>query len=322
MEFYLREGKLIPKKAWEEEITKFREETGNVQLAFEDLKEHWLAAFERAILLRVEDARRLGSPIGVLFSGGVDSTFVCHVLWKNAIPFTCYTIGFKDPKTKEPEDIIEARKVAAAYGWQHKERVLDLEELRPIVEETSRMLGDAANPVSVGVGTVIVAAAQLAAQDKCKTFFGGLGSEEIFAGYHRHGKAHARGAGQLDDEAWRGLSAMYERDLVRDSRIAAALGIRVHTPFLEPTVIIYAMRMLEEAKIKSGVKKYVLRKMAEAWGMPHDYAFRPRRAAQYGSRLHKTIDRLASRAGMTQDDYIQSLFRSKIAPSRSPAKPL
>ena len=103
---------------------------------------------------------------------------------------------------------------------------------------------------------------------------------------------------------------MYERDLVRDARIGAALGIRVPTPFMDPAVIRVAMLMPAAMKINAGVKKYILRIMATEYGLLEEFAFRPKRAAQYGSRTHKAISRLAKKAGLSEDEYIGSIQRN------------
>ena len=115
--------------------------------------------------------------------------------------------------------------------------ILDTKDLQEAIMQTDRMLEDS-NPVSATIGAVIVAAANVAREDGITHFFGGLGSEEVFAGYKRH-----RTAADLEHECWRGFEKMYDRDLVRDCMIAGQLGIIVHTPFLDEKCIILALRL-------------------------------------------------------------------------------
>lgn len=294
MEWYMRDGALIDSTAWSARIDALNESSASGD---------WMAAFEQAVLSRA--AQQTGR-IGVLFSGGVDSTLIAFILHKHDIPLICYTVGFHDAGTKEPEDVIEARRIAQQYGWEHRCAVLDLEELEPVVAETARILGDAANPITVGVGAVIVAGARLAAADGVTVLFSGLGSEEIFAGYDRHGKAD-----DVQAECWRGLYGMRERDLIRDTRIASALGISIPTPFLDPGVLAIGMRLPASQKIVEGQKKHILRAMAVAYGLPEEFAFRPKRAAQYGSRVDGALERLARRHGSSKKGYVSSLARPK-----------
>jgi asparagine synthase (glutamine-hydrolysing) len=284
MELYLENG-LISAEEWREVVTRLRAEAAPDRT-------QWMAVFERAVLDRARDGR-----VGVLFSGGVDSTLIAFVLHRNGIPFICYTVGFQDEGTKQPEDVIEARRIAERYGWDCRVQVLNLEETERIIVRTIGILGDAANPITVGVGAVVVAAADAALEDGVTMLFSGLGSEEIFAGYERHGKAV-----DVQEECWDGLVCMRERDLIRDTRIAAAMGVGIATPFLDLQVL--RTGMLLEPKIKDGVKKYVLREMAVEYGLPHEFAFRPKRAAQYGSRIDGALERLARRQGLSKKEYV------------------
>ncbi|HEX2557020.1 MAG TPA: asparagine synthase C-terminal domain-containing protein, partial [Nitrososphaera sp.] len=276
MELYLEQGQLVSREAWEEIVGKLKRTNS---LSLEVLKHTWMQAFEQAVLTRAKHSKS----IGVLFSGGVDSTIISFVLSKHKIPFCCYTVGFKDPGTKQPEDILEARKIAKHFGWKHREILLDLKELEPVLRSTKEVLGDVANPVTVGVAGVVMVAGKIAVADGVDLLFSGLGSEEIFAGYHRHEKASR--AGGLDEEGWRGLLKMYDRDLIRDVRVAQALNVPVATPFMDAEVMALALQMPSELKIKDGHKKYILRVMCEEYGLPHEFAFRQKKAAQYGSRM-------------------------------------
>lgn len=304
MEFYLSPN-LISKEEWQKRIRALRDEVaGMSQPPVEELKTAWVTAFEHAVLARAK------GKVGVLFSGGVDSTFIAYVLHKHKIPFVCYTVGFKDVRTKLPDDVIASQRVIEKYGWPHRLRMFTETELQPVVDEAISILKEHANPVTVGVGAVVIAAARLAAEDHIHTLFGGLGSEEIFAGYERHEKASA-----INDECWRGMMEMYDRDMVRDFLIGKALGISVPTPFMDQIVIKLAMLFPDSQKIVGDDKKYVLRVMAQEYGLEKEFAFRPKRAAQYGSRINKGILRLAKNKGMLKKgEYIVSLGGS---PSRS-----
>lgn len=304
MEWYLQPA-LVAKDEWDAHIHMLKggvtEEiaSGADPLSRIDaLKRSWLGHFEQAVLARAASR----APLGVLFSGGVDSTFIAFVLYRHGIPFTCYTVGFQDEGTKEPEDVVEAKRVVEHFGWQHMCRVFTLDELEPIVKETAKMLGDVATPVTVGVGTVVVAAAMLAAQDGVAVLFGGLGSEEVFAGYERH-----EHAADLESACWDGLLQMYARDMIRDTTIASALHISILTPFLDEQVLFWAMCMPASEKIRNGEKKHVLRVIAQEYGLPQEFAFRPKRAAQYGSRFDGALERFAKRQGLSKQAYITSL---------------
>jgi asparagine synthetase B (glutamine-hydrolysing) len=86
--------------------------------------------------------------------------------------------------------------------------------------------------VNVGVGSVEVAALKMAKKDGCQVVFGGIGSEEIFAGYQRHKEADNK-----QEECWNGLLGMHKRDLQRDFKIFSSFNIIAATPFLDENLI-------------------------------------------------------------------------------------
>ncbi len=203
-------------------------------------------------------------------------------------------------------DIIWARKAAKAIGVHHVEKVFNIDEAQKIIEKTIRLLPapaiiDADYVVKVGVGSVVVAAAGIARE---KAFFGGIGTEEIFAGYERHAKA-----GDINEECWRGLAAMHARDFVRDATLGSALRIDLFTPFLDPSVIIEAMRIPSSMKIDASHKKVVLRHIAEELGLPKDIAWRKKSGAQYGSRFDAALTKLAKKEGLSKKaEYLRSVL--------------
>ncbi len=293
----------------------------------EKQKTIWKNAFTQAVLSRAQYAIKENKKIGVLFSGGVDSTLIAVVLHENNIPFTCFTAGFQDVGTKTPEDTIEAEKIAKHYNWKIILHTATTKEATGIIEKTISILGTTTNPITVGVGAVVICGAELAMQNGITVLFTGLGSEEIFAGYERHEKSlrstnsntednrtgynntedhNSENYGNMHEECWRGLNLMYERDLIRDTKICSALGFTALTPFLDSQVIVTAMNMPASEKIKNGHKKYILRIMAEEIGLDHEYAFRPKRAAQYGSRFDSALEKLGKTHG-GKAAYLKSL---------------
>src|SRR3989338_2010006 len=130
---------------------------------------------------------------------------------------------------------------------------------------------------------------------------GGLGSEEIFAGYERHDRAK-----DINKECWQGLKQMWGRDLVRDFALAKSLGITVKTPFLDKELIKYAMMLPGSWKIVKDEKKVILREIAEEF--LDRFAWRKKKAAQYGSCFDKAIGKLAKKNGFQfKKDYLESL---------------
>lgn len=268
-----------------------------------------LANFLEKTILNCVDKNKIKinqQKIGVLFSGGVDSTLIAFILKKNNIPFIAISVGFQDNNKKFPEDLEEARIIAKELNLDYQEIIIDINQAEKLVKETTNILGkDYSDVVNVGVGSVEVAGINKLVQLECTHVFSGLGSEEIFAGYDRHDKSE-----NPHKECWFGLKSMFERDMVREYKITTHFQINPLVPFLDENLISYAMSIPSIYKINKEEKKIILRKSALLLGLNKEFSFRPKRAAQYGSRMDKAIYYLTKKAGFEfKKDYLLSLIK-------------
>src|SRR5574341_789549 len=190
-------GKLPSQERWEAHIDDLRKKTVT------SIKEDVVRALVAAVEKRVPKEK-----FGLWLSGGVDSSLLAVLLKKFTDNFVCYSVGIKGSK-----DLEAARKLAEQFklNWVHKE-FTESEVEEPLRKAAHILKSD--DCIAIGVASVVIAATELA---DVKTFFGGLGSEEIFAGYQRHEHAN-----DVNDECWRGLKAMWQRDLVRDATVGKA----------------------------------------------------------------------------------------------------
>ena len=102
---------------------------------------------------------------------------------------------------------------------------------------------------------------------------------------------------------------MYLRDLLRDNKIAKHLNIELKTPCMDLNIVKAAMNVNPMYKIDKNDKKLILREIAEDFGLEKEFAWRKKKAAQYGSNFVKGIDKLAKKHGFaTKKEYLQSLL--------------
>jgi len=244
-----------------------------------------------------------GQKIGLLFSGGVDSTFIAIVLKKLGIDFTCYTAKVEGGKIQEAPDLIYAKRIAKDYNLDLKIATVKTTELESVVVDVIKTIEDR-NYIKTSVALPFYLACQQAKADGVKVMFSGLGSEEIFAGYNRHKKVE-----DANQECLEGLKILYIRDLYRDDVITMANNVELRLPFLDKELIKYALNIpvkykLSEDKIDS---KLILRDIAKELGLADEYAMRQKKAAQYGSKFDKGLLRLAKDFGGTKEEYMNSL---------------
>jgi len=300
MEIYLKQGSLIKKEDWEKLIASIETNYENLETNKERAKRKIRKLIENSIIKRAQNLNKFG----ILFSGGVDSTLIAFLCKKHGFNFTCFTIGLENS-----QDIEYAKIIAEKYNFSLKHKILSLEEFENVIRNTVKILNND-DIVWISVGSVLYATAQLALQDNISILFGGLGTEEIFAGYQRHEDVLADNDFEsVHKESWNGLKNMWQRDLLRDSIIAKSLGIELRTPYMDLGVIKAAMDINPMHKIDKISKKIILREIAENFGLEKEFAWRPKKAAQYGSNFVKGIDKLAKKHGFaTKKEYLKSLL--------------
>ena len=239
---------------------------------------------------------------GILFSGGIDSVFIAYVCKQLNLDFVCYTSAVSDKRITEAQDLIWAKKAAEELNLKLKIRKINLKQTEKYIQKIIKTINDS-NVVKVGVALPLFLAMEHSKKDKIKVMFSGLGSEEIFAGYERHVKSE-----DINNECVNGLNNIYNRDLTRDLAISKSNNIELRLPFLEKDLIDYSLKIPSKYKIEGNIKKYILRLVAQDIGIPSELAFRPKKAAQYGSKFDKAIEVLSKKAGFKRkSDYLDTL---------------
>jgi len=229
--------------------------------------------------------------IAIGFSGGIDSTLLAFLCQKLNIPFKLYSVGLKNSP-----DLLYAKKVADFYNWELTSKEFTPEEVEIIFKKLKKIL-PIIDVVSLGVGAVTYAVCE---QVKEKILFTGLGSEEIFAGYERH-------KGNINENCWKGLSEIYNRDIQRDATIAKQFNLEPRCPFLDQELIDYTMKIDESLKMNSEYKKLILRYTAENLGLNKEFCWRKKKAAQYGSYFDKVLTKLAKKNKLTKKEIINKI---------------
>jgi len=254
-----------------------------------------------AVAKRIPDSK-----FGILFSGGIDSTLIAKICKDLGADFTCYTAALESDV--EAEDLAMAKKVAKQMGFELKTKTIKLDEVESYLKKLVPLIEDS-NVVKVGVGLTFYVACELAKKDDIKVIFSGLGSEELFAGYERH-----RQSADVNEECVAGLLSMHERDTYRDAVVTAHHGMALSVPFLDSKLADYSLKIPAKYKLDDKQNKKIIREVAEKLGVPSEFAQRKKRAAQYGSRFDKAIEKLAAKSGMkSKSAYLDRFY------SRNPA---
>lgn len=268
--------------------------------SFEELKEKTTALLDHAIEKRIPEKK-----FGLLFSGGIDSTYLAKYFKDKGYDFTCHTAVLDTSSGTIPPDLEAAQKVAKELNLKLKVKKIKIEEIPKYLQKIVPLIEDS-NVVKVGVALTFYVACETAKENGCKVIFSGLGSEEIFAGYERH-----KNSANINQECLSGLRKMYERDLYRDDVITMDNSLELRLPFLDVELVRYALKIPGNYKIKGEVTKYILREIALQKGIPEEFALRKKTAAQYGSKFDYALGKLAKQHKFpSKSAYLKTFFPS------------
>jgi len=242
----------------------------------------------------IEKSMDFPDKFGIMFSGGIDSTLIAHLTKKANKDFICYTVSVGESK-----DLQAAKQIAEEYNFPLKIIGVDVERCIPKVID---IINDT-NIVKVSVGIVTYAVCEQAKKDGINILYGGLGAEDIFAGYKRH-----KDSNSINQECLNGLKIIYEKDISRDESIAKTFDVTLKAPYLNRKLVEYSLRIPGELKIDKNNNKNILRKTAEYFGIKEKYCQRKKVAAQYGSNVDKEIEKLAKEYP-TKEDYLKSYVK-------------
>ena len=226
--------------------------------------------------------------VGVIFSGGVDSSILAMLLkdisCNKKLDITLYAVG------REGSKDLEAAKYAAEYlELPLKTQLITEELIKEHIGEVVHAIGDD-NLMKVGVGLTTYFACRMAHEDGQKVAISGQGADELFGGYNRYLKSYEEDT--LEFEIRQDISNMYHVNLERDDACAMLSSVELRLPFLDEKLVEYAVNLPIRYKISGPgdvLRKNILRKLAFNEGLDTEIAYRPKKAAQYGTGIDKIL---------------------------------
>jgi asparagine synthase (glutamine-hydrolysing) len=234
--------------------------------------------------------------LAVAFSGGVDSAVVAAGLPRAPL----YVAGVPGSP-----DIEAAREAARLCGRADDLTVVELDHaaIRDHAVSVARATGRT-NAMDVAIAVPLVAVARRAREDGYERLSVGQGADELFGGYDKVARApdDPRLSADTVRDAVREVVTGLPDQLERDVLALREAGVEPVAPLLHDAVVRAALGLPERLLVSErGERKVALRRAARSL-VPDRVAFRGKRAAQYGSRVARELDRLAREAGFERSE--------------------
>ncbi len=226
------------------------------------------------------------SEVGVIFSGGVDSSIIAKLSSDLGVDTTLYTVGHETSS-----DIKYAIKTAETMHLPLKVKKLDVKDVKMYTELVLNAIEEY-NIMKLGVGMPSYVASEMARADGLKVVMSGQGADEIFAGYHRYMQFYKDKGENTREYLEEDVKNLYHVNLQRDDAVTMANSVELRVPYLDTMLVDAAMKVPMKYKLKGGeddLRKCILREIARDIGVPAEIVRRPKKAAQYGSGIHKIL---------------------------------
>jgi len=254
----------------------YTQKTGFIKY-YKPVYEDYTKATKELDLSEIRDAlteatrKRLMSdvPIGVLLSGGLDSSLTSSIaarlLAEKGKKLHSFSIGLD----KDAPDAAAARKVAEFLGTNHHEIHFTIEQGIEILDKLIWHL-ETYDVTSVRASTPMYFLSKAITDLGIKVVLSGEGADEIFGGY-----LYFRNAPSTDEfqkETIERVQKLFTADLLRADKSTMAHGLEARVPFLDKNFLDVSMLIKAEEKqpkTYDGVEKYILRKAFDTPDQPY-----------------------------------------------------
>lgn len=246
----------------------------------------WVFDAVRETLSRAVERRLRAEPeVGVLLSGGVDSSIVtaiaANAARKNGVRLKTFAVGMEGSA-----DLAAARTMAEFAGTDHYEEVYSADDAIALVPEVIASL-ESFDPTLVHSAVPNHLVSQLASRHVSIVLVG-EGADELFAGYSHYGRYESGVA--LHEELLATIAGMHIGGLQRVDRVAAANGLETRLPFLDLDVVELALALPPGWKLTTTGReaKWLLRRAFDGL-VPDDVLWRPKEQFGQGTGMNDVL---------------------------------
>jgi asparagine synthase (glutamine-hydrolysing) len=232
--------------------------------------------YREAIRMRVDT----DLPVGVILSGGLDSSLTLLHVHEMHPDCVAFTIG-----TEDSEDVAFARRLAADLGVRHEVVTLRPGDIRQADVREAIRVSEATEYGDIINAVVSLRLFQQVHRSGIKIVLTGDGSDELFGGYTMYDAIDPEQSRALFLHKIRHLS---RTELQRVDRTSMGNGVEARVPYLDLDMLTLAMRIPVSMKIRDGYEKWILRD-AFSDVLPDYILRRHKNPMSHSSGLHERI---------------------------------
>ena len=176
-----------------------------------------------SVTKRVQELSR----VGIIFSGGVDSTILAKISRDLGVDTKLYTVG-----TENSSDIKFAKKTAQSLDLPLEVKILDTTHVKKYTELVLNAIEEF-NIMKIGVGIPSYVASEMASEDGVRVMLSGQGADELFAGYHRYIQFYTDKGEMAQEDLRNDVKNLYHVNLQRDDAVTMANSVELRVPYLD-----------------------------------------------------------------------------------------
>ncbi len=262
-------------------------------------KDHHVRKLCNAISQAVSNSVENGDQIGIMFSGGLDSSLIALLAktYAEGSSVILYCVATADSK-----DFLNANLASKMLGMNFKMIETNATEIIRAIPKVARVI-NSNHPVKVSFELPLYLGLEHINE---RIVLSGQGADELFGGYSRYLKMDKE---KLKDELKMDIKKLITKDVKMHYSIAGYFGKNLQMPYLHENVIKTAMQIPIELKVDKGQRKIILKTIAQQLGLPSELVSKQKKAAQYSSGVIKELRKVAKKKGMNINGLIEHLLK-------------
>lgn len=227
--------------------------------------------------------------VGVLFSGGIDSSFLAYLLIQRDKNVHLYSSG-----TIDSHDFAWTSKAAELLGLPLKFLAKDDNEITKGIKSIKNLTGET-SPLTILIELPLYFITQSPGD---ATLVSGQGADELFLGYKKY---------ETENTSKNDLKMLVESVIPLEKKISGANKKNLIYPYLDERIVRIAAKIPYDSNIQKNERKFILRSVASKQLLNEKIAWKQKKASQYSSGFRDAVARMAKKQKKRVYEFINDL---------------